>query len=286
MTTSSTVVDPMVTQPWLVQKVIQETSDTFTLVLEPENPTPEFEYAFKPGQFNMVYVFGVGEVPISICSDPEAKNQIAHTTRMVGTVTNLMGSLDVGDGVGIRGPYGSAWPTEVAEKKDVIVVAGGIGLAPLRPAMYHFLNNRDNYRHVSLLYGARSQDDILYREELEYWAGPNRNGRWLGWDDVVEYPKWVHSAGLDPMPVMGSFDDVFVQMAFAKRGLGMAFLPCMMGDLDPGLRRVPDARPVPHTTLWVLTHPDLRDSVRLRSFREYLYDVVSDKLDLIEGRGS
>ncbi|WP_366524347.1 LysR family transcriptional regulator [uncultured Roseobacter sp.] len=122
--------------------------------------------------------------------------------------------------------------------------------------------------------------------EAHTFSGSNRNGRWLGWDDVVEYPKWVHSAGLEPMPVMGSFDDVFVQMAFAKRGLGMAFLPCMMGDLDPGLQRVPDARPVPHTTLWVLTHPDLRDSVRLRSFREYLYDVVSDKLDLIEGRGA
>ncbi len=122
--------------------------------------------------------------------------------------------------------------------------------------------------------------------ESHVFSGSGRNGRWLGWDDVVEYPQWVHSAGLEPLPVTGSFDDVFVQMAFAKRGLGMAFLPCMMGDLEPGLQRVPGARPVPHSTLWVLTHPDLRDSVRLRSFREYLYDVVSDKLDLIEGRGA
>jgi DNA-binding transcriptional LysR family regulator len=88
------------------------------------------------------------------------------------------------------------------------------------------------------------------------------------------------------MPVTGSFDDVFVQMAFARSGLGMAFLPCMMGDLEPDLQRVPDARPVPHSSLWVLTHPDLRDSVRLRRFREFLYDVVSDKRDLIEGRGA
>ena len=116
------------------------------------------------------------------------------------------------------------------------------------------------------------------------FAGTQRNARWLGWDDVVEFPKWVHSAGLEPMPVTGSFNDVFVQMAFAKRGLGMAYLPCMMGDLEPSLQRVPGARPIPHTSLWVLTHPDLRDSVRLRRFREYLYDVVSDKLDLIEGR--
>ncbi|WP_298963376.1 LysR family transcriptional regulator [uncultured Roseibium sp.] len=122
--------------------------------------------------------------------------------------------------------------------------------------------------------------------DAHVFSGVNRNAKWLGWDDVVEYPKWVHSAGLEPMPVMGSFDDVFVQMAFAKRGLGMAYLPCMMGDLEPDLRRVPSARAVPHTSLWVLTHPDLRDSVRLRRFREYLYDAVSDKLDLIEGRGA
>ncbi len=122
--------------------------------------------------------------------------------------------------------------------------------------------------------------------EAHTFSGTNRDAKWLGWDDVVEYPKWVHSAGLEPMPVTGSFNDVFVQMAFAKRGLGMALLPCMMGDNEPELKRVPGARPVPHSSLWVLTHPDLRDSVRLRRFREYLYDVVSDKLDLIEGRGA
>ena len=127
-----------------------------------------------------------------------------------------------------------------------------------------------------------SADDI----EAHVFSGANRDAKWLGWDDVVEYPKWVHSAGLEPMPVTGSFNDVFVQMAFAKRGLGMTFLPCMMGDHEPELKRVPGARPVPHASLWVLTHPDLRDSVRLRRFREYLYDVVSDKLDLIEGRGA
>ena len=122
--------------------------------------------------------------------------------------------------------------------------------------------------------------------EAHLFSGPNRDAKWLGWDDVVEYPKWVHSAGLEPMPVTGSFDDVFVQMAYAKRGIGMAFLPCMMGDQEQDLQRVPGARPVPHTSLWVLTHPDLRDSVRLRRFREYLYDSISDKLDLIEGRGA
>ena len=148
----------MLTHPWLITEVSQETSDSFTLMLEPEVVPPDFDYRFKPGQFNMIYLFGIGEVPISICSDPQARNLIGHTTRMVGTVTNIMGSLEVGDSVGIRGPFGSPWPVEQAKGQDVIIVAGGIGLAPLRPAMYHILNNRDDYRSVSLLYGSRTQD--------------------------------------------------------------------------------------------------------------------------------
>jgi len=144
----------------------------------------------------------------------------------------------------------------------------------------NYLVGRNLATQVSCAYA--SMDYI----DAHVFSGPNRDARWLGWDDLVEYPEWVHSAGLEPMSVTGSFDDVFVQMAFAKRGLGMAYLPCMMGDQEPHLHRVPGARPVPHSSLWVLTHPDLRDSVRLRRFREYLYDVVSDKLDLIEGRGA
>jgi DNA-binding transcriptional LysR family regulator len=144
----------------------------------------------------------------------------------------------------------------------------------------NYLVGRNLATQVSCAYASRDYIDA------HVFSGPDRDARWLGWDDLVEYPEWVHSAGLEPMPVTGSFDDVFVQMAFARSGLGMAFLPCMMGDLEPDLQRVPDARPVPHSSLWVLTHPDLRDSVRLRRFREFLYDVVSDKRDLIEGRGA
>ncbi len=164
------IIDPMVTHPWLIEEVIQETSDTFTLLLEPEPNETNTSYSFKPGQFNMVYVFGVGEVPISICGDPGAENRIRHTTRIVGTVTNAMSSLEKGDGLGIRGPFGTSWPVDLAKGKDVIIVAGGIGLAPLRPTLYHLLNNRDDYSRISLLYGARTQDDLLYRNEIESWS--------------------------------------------------------------------------------------------------------------------
>ena len=202
----SSIADPMVTHPWVITEVKQETSDTFTLFLEPEVNPPDTEYSFLPGQFNMLYLFGVGEVPISICSDPSARSVIGHTTRMVGTVTNIMGGLEVGDSLGVRGPFGSSWPVESCKGQDVIIVAGGIGLAPLRPAMYHILNNRDDYNRVSLLYGARTQEDLLYRDELEHWSGrldvevfatvDRGTSNWFGNVGVVT--RLIQRAPMDP----------------------------------------------------------------------------------------
>jgi NAD(P)H-flavin reductase len=125
-------------------------------------------YAFAAGQFNMLYVFGVGEIPISISGDP-TKPPLVHTTRAVGTVTRALRQLKRGDMLGIRGPFGSHWPVEQAEGKDVVIVAGGIGLAPLRPAVYEVLSRREKYGRVVLLYGTRSPADILFQRELEKW---------------------------------------------------------------------------------------------------------------------
>jgi NAD(P)H-flavin reductase len=159
--------DPMRPEPYRILRVRRETHDTFTLELRPEagGPRPPF----RPGQFNMLYVFGVGEIPISISGDPGAGDRLVHTTRAVGTVTNAMSALAAGDLVGVRGPFGSPWPLEAARGRDVVLVAGGIGLAPLRPALYALLADRRQYGKVVLLYGARSPRDILYRRELERW---------------------------------------------------------------------------------------------------------------------
>lgn len=159
--------NPMLPLIFQVRLRKQETSDTFTLEIEPLDPKVEFK--FLPGQFNMVYVFGVGEVPISISGDPSKKSRIMHTTRMVGTVTKAMGKLKKGDLLGIRGPFGSSWPVDRCSGCDIVIVAGGIGLAPLRPAIYHILSNRERYNRVILLYGARTPDDILYKNEIERW---------------------------------------------------------------------------------------------------------------------
>jgi NAD(P)H-flavin reductase len=154
---------------WRVRSRRRETHDTFTLVLEPPATGRPFRYA--PGQFNMLYQFGVGEVPISISGDPANETQLVHTIRAVGAVTRSMGRLGPGSALGIRGPFGTQWPVDVARGGDVVIVAGGIGLAPLRPALYHILNHRNEYGRVALIYGARTPEDLLYGRELERWRG-------------------------------------------------------------------------------------------------------------------
>jgi NAD(P)H-flavin reductase len=160
-------IGPMTSDPFIIRRVTRETSDTFTLDLE--RVYGDRRFPFLPGQFNMLYAFGVGEVPISISGDPNILTTLTHTTREVGLVTKAMRKLKAGDTLGVRGPYGSVWPVDLAEGYDVVVVAGGIGLAPLRPVIYHLLSNRSKYGKLVLLYGTRTPEDILFRKELESW---------------------------------------------------------------------------------------------------------------------
>jgi len=141
---------------------LSETEDTVTLTLGGSRP-------FEPGQFNMLYAFGVGEVPISVSGPADRSDVLVHTLRRVGAVTEALGRLGPGDSIGVRGPYGTPWPVSAAVGKHLILVAGGIGLAPLRPVVYHALSRPAAYRRVSLLYGARSPDQMLFRAELEQW---------------------------------------------------------------------------------------------------------------------
>ena len=150
-----------------VDKKGWETRDTFTLALVPENGDG---MRFSAGQFNMLYAFGVGECAISISGDPDqCDGPLLHTVRNVGTVTAALRHLREGDPVGVRGPFGRGWPMVAAEGKNLLFIAGGIGLAPLRPAVYHALNRPDSYGKVSLLAGARSPDDLLFMNEVSEW---------------------------------------------------------------------------------------------------------------------
>jgi NAD(P)H-flavin reductase len=152
-------------EPVRVRRVHRETADTFTLHFD----VKPGGCRFTPGQFNMLYLFGVGEVPISISGDPGEAEALVHTIRAVGTVTTAMKVVKRGSTLGIRGPYGNGWPVEEALGKDVVVVAGGLGIAPLRSLVYHLMRRRSEYGAVTIVVGARSPEDIVYRAEIERW---------------------------------------------------------------------------------------------------------------------
>ncbi len=161
------VPDPMIPLPYRVESVQRELQDSFTLELRAEDGGMRFE----PGQFNMLYRFGVGEVPISISGDPADTGKLLHTVRAVGAVTRALEGLEPGETLGIRGPFGKPWPVKLAEGQDVVIVAGGIGLAPLRPVIHHLLTQRERYGSICLFYGARTPQDILYAGQLMQWRG-------------------------------------------------------------------------------------------------------------------
>jgi NAD(P)H-flavin reductase len=158
----------MIPVPARIVRVQKETYDTFTLAAA--SPTGEPFPPFSPGQFSMLYVCGVGELPISISGDPFDTSRLVYTVRSVGKTTQALVSSQPGDQIGIRGPYGTHWPMRMARGKDVLIVAGGIGLAPLRPVVHYVLRHRADYGRLILLYGARSPRDLIFRKQLAAWS--------------------------------------------------------------------------------------------------------------------
>jgi NAD(P)H-flavin reductase len=133
------------------------------------DPFERRSFRFRAGQINMVYLFGVGEVPISVASDPERPLRIAHTIRSTGRVTDAFRLLRPGDQVAVRGPFGRPWPLKEARGNDLAIVAGGLGLAPLRSAIYQAIRHRAQFRRVVIMVGARGPEHMLYRRELDAW---------------------------------------------------------------------------------------------------------------------
>jgi NAD(P)H-flavin reductase len=157
----------MVPRPFRLTDRRQDTPETFTMMLE---PTGGPRLRFVPGQFTMLSAFGVGEVPISVSGPASMNGPLQHTVRDVGAVTHALSRTAIGDVVGVRGPYGTGWDVGDGAGSDVVFVAGGIGLAPLRPAMLEILHHRQRYGRVVLLYGGRSPEDLLFTDELKRWA--------------------------------------------------------------------------------------------------------------------
>ena len=161
-----TIFDPMLPRIARTRRRRRDGPAVWTLDIEMEDGGRP---AFAPGQFNMLTAFGVGEVPISVSGDPADPNRLVHTIRAVGPASTALARLGPGDALGLRGPFGVGWPMEQAVGRDVVVIAGGLGLAPLRPALYRLLAERERYGSIVLLYGTRSPEEILFRRELESW---------------------------------------------------------------------------------------------------------------------
>ncbi len=187
--------------PMVVARAVRELEDVVTLTMDVPGG-----FAFRPGQFNMLYVHPVGEVAISISGDAAEPERLVHTIRSVGCVTDAMTALREGSSLGVRGPYGTSWPLDEVRGRDVLVIAGGLGLAPLRSAILHLLANRAAYGRVTILFGARSPSQLLYREDLARWRGRfdcrleaivDRAGRdWFG--DVGVVTKLVAEVPVTP----------------------------------------------------------------------------------------
>ena len=153
-----------------VRRVVRETPDTATYWLTINEPDRRAAYRFLPGQFNMLYAFAAGEVPISVSSDPGHPQRLAHTVRATGRVTDLFPALRPGARLGLRGPFGTPWPVSEAEGGDLLIVAGGLGLAPVRPIIYEALRRREAFRRVVVLVGARGPEHMLYQRQLDAWS--------------------------------------------------------------------------------------------------------------------
>jgi NAD(P)H-flavin reductase len=213
--------DPGVMAPrsFRVERKTRETHDTWTLSLAPVQGE---QLDVAPGQFTMLYAFGVGEVPISVSAAP-----LVQTIRAVGPVTRALCAAKAGTVIGVRGPFGTSWPVEEAKGGDLVIVTGGVGLPPVRPALHYALEHRTEFGRVILLYGARTPEVIVFRKEIERWRSrmdlevdvtvDAASGDWRGKVGVVT--TLIPRAGIDPDSTAAFVVGPEIMMRFTVRAL-------------------------------------------------------------------
>jgi len=224
------MLDPWVPRLYRVTSVIRELADTVSLELRSADGSLN---SLEAGQFNMLYTFGVGEAAISVSGDPSQRDRVVHTVRAVGAVSRAITALQAGATLGVRGPFGRGWPVGFTQQHDLVIVAGGLGLAPLRPMIYRVLQRRDRYRRVVILIGMRNPEEILYRPEIERWRSrldielevtvDRAEGVWRGHVGVV--PALIPRLGLEPASTVAMVCGPEVMMRFAANALRDAGIP-------------------------------------------------------------
>lgn len=182
--------NPYTTEQAVIKNIKQETAETKTYLLTFVNKRRKLE--FSPGQFNMISLPGIGEGPFSIASSPLRRDGFEHTVRVVGDLTGAISRLDTGSILGIRGPYGRGWPVDTAKGKDILIVAGGVGLAPLRGVIELITKQRADFGSVEIMYGTRRPDALIYANELDLWRIARGVDVFITVDEVPPGTEWPH----------------------------------------------------------------------------------------------
>ncbi|HYA57552.1 MAG TPA: FAD/NAD(P)-binding protein [Thermoplasmata archaeon] len=238
---------PLAPRLAVVKRHTRETVDTVTLVLS--SPTGEPFPRFVPGQFNMLYLPGIGEAAISISGDPKNREELIHTVRAAGKISNALSALLPGATVGFRGPYGHGWPLEKAVGKDLLILAGGLGLPPLRPLLYELLSQRERFGRVEIVYGARSPGDLVHYSQVQEWRRRSD----------IRFQTTVDAAGRDWYGDVGVVTTRIPDMRFDAAN-SVAFLcgPEIMMKLTA---RALEARGVPKEAMWVSMERNMKCAI-------------------------
>lgn len=191
--TNGAMVDPYLPVEAEVIESVHETASIFNLHIRFTEPHRHHLYSFSPGQFNMVYLFGVGEVAISIVSDPEERRRLSHTIRALGRVTKALQKLQPGERIGIRGPFGRGWPLHKVHGKDIVIVTGGLGCAPTVSIINYILARRSQYGRLMILQGVKHSDDFIFRKQYAKWQQSADTEVHIAADQAG--PKWPWNTG-------------------------------------------------------------------------------------------
>lgn len=219
--------NPYTIEPAIITDIRQETGETRTYEIRFKDKSRSLEFA--PGQFNMISLPGFGEGAFSITSSPLIEDSFEHTIRATGKLTAAIGRLTTGDIVGARGPYGHGWPIADAKGKDVLIVAGGVGLAPLRGLINLVAARRDDFGLVEIMYGTRKPEDLIYANEYDHWTATPDMKLFLTVDEVPEGIEWEHGQGvvtnllayskIDPLNSLAFVCGPEIMMRFITRSL-------------------------------------------------------------------